>query len=213
MSPGGPDVVAEFRRAWADAGNTAVELPLVDVNQVLHDAYDVGGADSGGDLVYTRDMLWDMELRKAAAPDVYLPSVVRPGSLRKWPAEPSTDFVRVSEQRLWLDRTEFGLVLEQVHVDADRHSVYFVGVGEVVPPDGRTLRAGTGQPLFHVEHYVEGPADRPLNGWRIVHVTAVPDTALIERFAAMAADPFLREFVEIHIRDVVGRSLTRRTLG
>ena len=65
---------ALLEEAWNKPGNTVIELPPVDVNQVLRDRYE---ADPG--LRITRTMLWDMEARKAAAPDKYIPTVVRPG--------------------------------------------------------------------------------------------------------------------------------------
>jgi hypothetical protein len=50
------------------------------------------------------------------------------------------------------------------------------------------LRGGTGQPLFQVEHLVGGTEPRPLNRWRIVHLTDAPGR-LIEGFEDMAASP------------------------
>jgi len=62
-------------------------------------------------------------------------------------------------------------------------------VREVAGADGTLLRAGPGQPLFHVEHSVGGTELRPLNRWRIVHLTDAVDERLIERFERMAASP------------------------
>jgi hypothetical protein len=80
-------------------------------------------------------------------------------------------------------------------------------------PDGGVLRADRGQPLFHVEHSVGGEEGRPLNRWRIVHLTDGPGPRLPERFARMAEDPWLPEFVEIHLRDDLGVGLERRDVG
>jgi hypothetical protein len=189
--------------AWADPKTTKTELPPVDVNQVLRDHYDVAP-----DLTYTRSMLWDMEIRKASAPDMYIPSAVKPGSAEKFGA--GADFTRVSEQRLWLNRDAFGTIIEQVHLDQDRQSVEFVGLPEFQAPDRRGFTATTDQPLFHVEHWVDGVADQPLNRWRIMFLTTEPDQRLVDFFAELGQSPHLRDFVEIHIRDVLGHTLTRR---
>jgi hypothetical protein len=197
------DHVAEFARAWSDPRNTAIELPPVDVNQVLRDHYDLDR-----ELNYTRTMLWDMEVRKASAPDVYIPSVVKAGSVAKWGA--ADDFTRVSEQRLWLSPDDFGLIIEHTHLDHDKQSVVFIGAATHTAPDGRELTATTDQPLFHVDHWVDGDEDRPLNRWKIVHLTDGPDQRLIDFFEQMAKGVFLRDFIEVHIREVLGRTLTRR---
>ena len=195
---------AEFERAWSDPANTAIDFPPVDVNEVLRERYVLDR-----DLVYTRRLLWDMEVRKAAAPDLYIPSVVRPGSVSIWRSSP-TAFTRVSEQRLWLRQDEFGVVIEHVYLDERRQSVYFIGTAKYRTPNGQTIRAGGEQPLFHVEHWVEGQQDRPVNRWRIVHLTPSPDKALLDRFTTMGRDPYLREFIEVHLREVLGRTLTRK---
>lgn len=192
-----------LEQAWSAPGNTTFDLPPVDVNQVLADHYDLDR-----ELIFTRSMLWDMEVRKASAPDVYIPTVVKPGSVEKFGE--GDDFVRVSDQRLWLDQPVYGTVIEEVHLDHERHSAFFAGVAEFATPDGRTLRAGTGQPLFHVEHSVAGTEDRPLNLWRIVSLSDAPSKELEAFFAGMAEDKYLRVFIEVYIREVLGYTLTRR---
>lgn len=198
-----------FERAWSDPGNTRIELPPVDVNRVLAERY-----RTDEPLALTRDMLWDVEVRKAWRPDRYIPSVVCEGSARTWGGRPATDgndaFLRASLQRRWLEPTEYGLVLERTHLDFRERRATFVGVAELPGPDGGVLRADSGQPLFHVEHSVGGEPGRPLNRWRIVHLTEEPDPRLPERFRRMAEDPWLPEFVEIHLRDDLGVGLERR---
>lgn len=196
-------------REWATQGRTAIELPPVDVNQVLADHYDV---DRPG-FVYTGSMLWDMETRKAAAPDKYIPTVVEPGSLATFglPADGlPVDFVRVTAQRLWLEPDTYGTVIERVRLDHERRRAFFIGLSSFETPDGRTLRAGTGQPIFHVEHSVAGTEERPLNTWRIVHLTDTVDPAMTAFFEAMARDVHLRIFNEVYLREVVGLGLRRR---
>ena len=203
------DHEAEFERAWNDARNTRVELTPVDINLVLARNY-----RTNEPLTFTRTMLWDMEVKKAFRPDLYIPSVVSEGSSHNWrrqAADGTESFVRCSRQRLWLKPSERGLVLEQVFLNPARQSATFIGAAELLDRDGNLLRAGEGQPLFHVEHSVDGGELRPLNRWRIVYLTDRPEQKLIERFTR-ANDMWLREFVEIYIRRDLRIELTRKNL-
>jgi len=191
-----------FCRAWDDPAATRYELPAVDVNQVLADRYDLGRS-----LVFTRTLLWDLEARKARRPDLFIPNVVASGSAESWGE--GDVFVRRSMQRLWLEPDTYGLVLEQTRLDHTKQIVAFIGAAELPGPDGALLRAGTAQPLFHVEHSVGGAETQPLNRWRIVHLTSAPDRRLIAAFDRIAANPWLPEFIEIYIRDVLGIALSR----
>ena len=197
----------EFERAWTGPGNTGIELPPVDINLVLARHY-----RTSEPLRFTRTMLWDMEVRKAFRPDLYIPSVVSEGSSRYWRRQAEADgaesFVRCSRQRLWLEPSGHGLVLEQVFLNPARQSATFIGAAELLDKDGNLLRSGEGQPLFHVEHSVDGGEFRPLNLWRIVYLTDRPEQRLIERFT-LAKDVWLREFVEIYIRRDLKIELTR----
>jgi hypothetical protein len=193
--------------AWQAPGNTAIELPPVDVNQVLHDRYDVDN-----DFVFTGTMLWDMEVRKASHPDIYIPTVIEPGSVEKFPEsrdDRSEIFTRVSDQRLWLDQPTYGTVIEHVRVDHEQQRIFFIGAPDYRTPDGRTREAGTGQPIFHVEHSVAGTEQRPINLWRIVHLTEQVDPALREYFEQLGRDPYLRVFIEVYLRENLGVDLTR----
>lgn len=53
-----------FEEAWQDSSNTRIELPPLDVNEVLSSRYHVDES-----FTVTRDMLWDLEVRKAWRPD------------------------------------------------------------------------------------------------------------------------------------------------
>ncbi|WP_086824136.1 hypothetical protein [Allokutzneria sp. NRRL B-24872] len=192
-----------FERAWAEPGHTRSTLPPVEVNRVLAERYELDEP-----LVFTRTMLWDNEVRKARRPDLFIPYVVEAGSAAAWGGE--DEFVRRSRQRLWLEPSTSGLVLERTRLDHARQAVTFIGTAECAAEDGSTLRADTRQPLFHVEHAVAGSEEQPLNLWRIVHLTEAPDPRLVEVFERIAASPWLPEFVEIYVRDVLGRALTRR---
>ena len=200
----------EFERAWTDPRNTRIELPPVDINLVLAQYY-----RTNEPLRFTRAMLWDMEVKKAFRPDRYIPSVVSEGSSRCWRRQAVADgtesFLRCSRQRLRLKPSERGLVLEQVLLNPARQSATFIGAAELRDRKGNLLRAGQGQPLFHVEHSVDGGEFRPLNRWRIVYLTDRPEQKLIERFM-LAKDVWLREFVEIYIRRDLNIGLTRRDL-
>lgn len=192
-----------FHEAWNDPAATRYELTPLDVNKVLADRYILGTP-----LVFTRAMLWDLEVRKARHPDVFIPYVVAAGSAAAW--GDGDVFVRRSTQRLWLAPETSGPVLEQTKLDNDNQVVTFIGAAELPGPDGELLRATTQQPIFHVEHSVGGTENQPLNLWRIVHRTTAPDARLVETFARIDADPWLPEHVEIYIRDVLGITLGRR---
>jgi len=201
----------EFERAWTDPLNTRIELAPADINLVLARYY-----RTSQPLRFTRSMLGDMEVKKAFRPDLYIPSVVSEGSSRYWGRQASADgtesFLRCSRQRLRLEPSERGLVLEQVLLNPARQSATFIGAAELLDSDGNLVRAGRGQPLFHVEHSVDGGEFRPLNRWRIVYLTDRPERKLIERFA-LAKEVRLREFVEIYIRRDLKIELTRRDLS
>ena len=201
---------AAFERAWTNLSNTRIELPPVDINRVLAEYY-----RTNKPLRFTRTMLWDMEVKKAFRPEVYIPSVVAAGSARYWRRRSAADgaesFLRCSQQRLRLEPSRRGLVLEQVFLNPSRRSVTFIGAAELPDEDGNLLRAGEGQPLFHVEHSAVGDELRPLNRWRIVYLTDRPDQELTERLT-LAKDVWLREFVEIYIRRDLKIELTRRDL-
>jgi hypothetical protein len=201
------DHAAVFDKAWAEEGNTAIELPAVDVNHILDRRYSVQTATH-----FTGASLWDMEVKKATAPDVYLPTVVRPGSVERFPSAfrgLTEYFTRISDQRLWLDGTRHGRVIEHVQLDHAGRRAFFLGAPEFRTPDGRDLQAGSEQPLFHVEHSVEGTEARPLNIWRIVLITPTFDEALAEHFRSIGADPYLRDFIEIYLRRDLQRDLHR----
>ncbi len=202
----------EFERAWADPSNTRFELPSVDVNRVLAEHY-----RTSEPLTFTRTMLWDMEVRKAWRPDRYIPSVVQKGTAGTWSSQSAAggaeSFLRSSQQHLWLKPTEYRLVLEQVYLDPSQQKVTFIGAAELSDGDGNFLRAGTRQPLFHVEHSVGGDESRPLNKWRIVHLTDRPEHRLVELFTRMANDLWLPEFIEIYIRSELNIELTRNDIA
>jgi hypothetical protein len=202
------DHEAIFEQAWTAPGTTPVELPAVPVNDVLRDRYDVRPP-----FAYTGTQLWDMEVRKAAAPDRYIPTVVKAGSASRFPSTRHgqlEDFTRVSDQRLWAEPDRYATIVEHVRLDHEHRRAFFIGADRFETPDGRVVTAGAGQPLFHVEHSVAGPEDAPLNLWRIVHLTDTPDPTLTAAFQDLANDRYLRVFIEVHLREDLGRELVRR---
>ena len=207
---GPPSHEAAFERTWTDPDNTRIELDPVDINRTLARYY-----RTNKPLRFTRTMLWDMEVKKAFRPDLYIPSVVTKGSSHFWKRQAlgggAESFVRCSRQRLWLEPSKHGLVLERVFLNPVRQRVTFIGTAELPGRDGNPLRAGEGQPLFHVEHSVDGSESRPLNLWRIVFLTDGPGQQLINRFT-LAKNVWLREFVEIYIRRDLKIALNRREL-
>jgi AcrR family transcriptional regulator len=203
-----PPFETEFAHAWDHPGHTHYQLPDIDVNKVLATRY-----SSGGPLAFTRGMLWEMEVRKAASPGTYIPSVVQGGSDQSWNrhrGDGGEYLDRCSMQRLWRDPQRHELILERAFLNHDEQKITFLGVPQLTGPDGTLLRAGTGQPLFHVEHSVGGTDAQPLNRWRIVHHTNTNDTRLLESFAHMAASPWLAEHTEIYIRHDLGIELIRK---
>ncbi|MCZ6828424.1 MAG: hypothetical protein O7F73_02330, partial [Gammaproteobacteria bacterium] len=109
--------------------------------------------------------------------------------------------------------TLYGLVLEQVYLNPTQQKVAFIGAAEIPDLDRNLLRAGAGQPLFHVEHSIDGDESQPLNRWRIAHLTNKLKQGLTERFTLMANDVWLPEFIEIYIRNDLNIRLTRRDVS
>jgi hypothetical protein len=204
-----PPFEAEFARAWDTPSHTRYRLPDTDVNAVLAARY-----TTSAPLALTRAMLWDMEARKAARPGAYIPYVVQAGSDRSWnrhDGDGGEYLDRCSMQRLWLAPHRYELILERAFLNHREQKITFLGVPELTGPDGTRLHAGTGQPLFHVEHSVGGGSEeQPLNQWRIVHLTEAVDDNLIAVFEHLAASPGLAEHTEIYIRHDLGIQLTSK---
>lgn len=202
------DFEAEFERAWANLAHTRAELPDVDVNRLLSERY-----RTSVPLVFTRTMLWDVEVRKAASPADYIPFTVADGSASVWArgAAPGGGeyFLRSSRQRLWLQPDQYATVLERVYLNHREQRVTFLGAQELENSGGKLVHAGTTQPLFHVEHSVGGAELEPLNRWRIVHLTEHVDDRLLARFSQLAEQAWLPEYLEIYIRRDLGLELTR----
>lgn len=197
--------IEEFERAWRNPQHTVVELEPLDVNTMLPQYY-----NPSEPVRLTRTLLWDADEKKAWDPHSYIPHVVREG--QSWGRTTLTEgderFLRASQQRAWTGDA-FGQVLEEVYLSPREYKVVFLGRAEMLSDDGRTLRAGGHQPLFHVEHAVGGTDARPLNLWRIVHLTPEKDDALAQQQATAFAEVW-RQFIAISVERELGIKLTRR---
>jgi len=200
---------AIFAAAWNRDGHTSIEFDPLDVNQVLADGYD--GVEG---LALTRTQLWKMEVRKAARPDLFIPGMIRAGTARSWGRRELEGgdevFIRVSEQRLWLQPDSFGAVIEACYLNHTSQEVTFIGLPEVKDDAGRTVTASPKQPLFHVVHGVIGEEEAPLNTWRIVHLASDEHGALSKCFEQMSQASGLPEYVERYIEDVLKHPLIRK---
>jgi hypothetical protein len=156
-------------------------------------------------------MIWDMEAKKAWDPLTYIPYVV--SEARSWGRHTlqagSERFFRSSMQRGWIT-PERGRVLEDVYISSAVQDIFFMGRAQMPGEDGNTLAASQFQPLFHVEHGVDGAEEEPLNLWRIVLLTPQRDRRYEEPFEQMVRAGLLPGFIEIYIEKDLGVRLTRR---
>ncbi len=161
---------SEFEKAWTNPSYTHIELTPLDVNHILSTYY-----TTEPKLTFTRSMLWEVERKKAWNPEVYIASVIEKGSGKSWQKQALKDgnevFVRSTKQRQWLHSDRYGEVFEKVFLNNKEQKVTFIGVSELTDESGARLYTKNPQPLFHVEHGVAGTDSRPLNTWRIVHLT------------------------------------------
>jgi hypothetical protein len=200
------DAVEQFEKDWQNTAFTQAALDPVDVNHVLSTYY-----TTSKPVKFTREMLWDVERRKAWDPKTYIPHVVSEG--KSWGRQIRDNgdetFTRWSHQRQWLTG-KYGVVIEKVTLLNKEQRVIFLGASEAEEAPGQILEATVTQPLFHVEHGVDGSEDNPLNTWRIVHLTLEKDQALTKRFDNFRDPTILPIYIEIYIRDVLGIGLTRK---
>ncbi len=195
-----------FADAWANPRYTRLERPPVDVNAVLAKHYRLSRP-----VAFTRTQLWDMEVRKAFRPDIYIPAAVQEGSAGTWNVRDLgagvQSFYRRTNQRQRLV-PGYDLVLEQVRVNPANGKVTFIGASELPGEGGTMLRAGTQQPLFHVEHVATGTETQPINEWRLVHLTDGPDQRLIDHFTR-SENVYLPQFLEVYLSEVLNVEFTR----
>ena len=202
----------EFERAWAEPRYTQTGPFSVNVNEQIQQFFRTNKA-----LTFTRTMMWDNEVRKGWRPDTYIASAIRPGSVRNWGGTYSADdvetFARVSVQRQWLSPQEYGSVVERVRAYHQKHKIVFIGTSELRDDTGTLVRADTKQPLFYIEHWVEGAENEPVASFRAVFLTErhnplIPET--MDRFLASFKTPGFPEFIPIYIRRDLNISLEPR---
>lgn len=195
----------EFNQAWNNPNHTRIDLEGVDVNDILTKYY-----SASAPVRLTTPMLWDAEAKKFWDPKTYIPLVVREG--RSWGRKALADgqecFLRASQQRAWKDENGSGQVLEEVYLSPRERTVVALGRAKFLGDDGAPFQAGDHQPLFHVEQSVGGTEARPLNRWRIVHLTTEKDDELAKR--QMGTVKVLQDFVAIYVEKDLGIKLTRR---
>lgn len=187
---------SEFEKAWNNPNYTQVKLDDIPINETLACNYDLEKP-----VLFTRLLLWDVEAKKAWDPKTYIPYVVRKGS--SWGKETFENgdeiFVRASEQRLWMTPALYGEVFEKVFLNHKEQKATFIGTDTLDDSDGKLIHAERKQPLFHVQHSVEGEEGHPFNVWRIVHLTPERDEELAQAIKKLNAPNRVPGFVEIYI--------------
>jgi len=199
------DASKQFEKAWQNPAYTQIELEPVDINGVISKYY-----TTSKPVHFTKDMLWDMERRKAWDPKTFIPHVVSEGHSwgRKQLGNGDESLIRWSKQRQW-KTGNYGIVIEQVALLNKEQKAIFIGLSQTVDDSDKTIHASTTQPLFHVEHGVAGTYDRPLNTWRIVHLTKAKDQELIEKFKTYRDPTTLPMYVVVYIEKVLGVNITK----
>ena len=151
--------LSEFNNSWGSHKFITIELEPLDINKVLQKYYNFTSQ-----FTMTKSQLWDMEIKKASRPDLFIPSVIKSGSAASWGRKTVGNidtFVRVSKQRLWLKNDVYGIVIENVHVDHKSQLVTFVGESTTLSNEHSTYSTTDKQPLFHVQHGVIGEEPPP----------------------------------------------------
>ena len=201
------DAEEVFEQAWNNPENTRIRLDDVDINETLSRYY-----ETSIPVNFTRQMLWDMETKKAWNPIVYIPYVVREGKSwgREVLANGDETFVRSSQQKQWLNGDVYEEVFEEVYLNHKDQRATFLGTHHLKDSSGESLYLKNQQPLFHVQHSVEGEENNPINGWRIVLLTEGKDQKLIEHFSGLNDPTVLPGFVEIYIERDLQIPLSRK---
>lgn len=200
--------VTRFEQDWQNPSYTQITLDPTDINEVLTKYY-----TTSKPILFTRKMLWDVERLKAWDPKVYIPHVVNEAhSWNRITLENGDEsFIRWSNQKQWKTGA-YSKVIETVNLLNKEQKVIFLGLSKAVDEHGKTIVASDTQPLFHVEHGVGGSEDKPLNTWRIVHLTSNKDEELIKRFENFKDSKILPSYIEIYIKSILQADVTKREL-
>jgi hypothetical protein len=189
------DAQNEFEKCWNNLAYTIIQLADVDINQTLSN-YTLSKP-----IHFTKEMLWNMEKKKAWNPEKYIPYVIKEGTARSWDKHPCPTtngeiFVRCSQQKLWLNPDEYENIYEEVYVNDQAQLITFLGAKSL---PGCTEVPSPKQPLFHVQHGVSGSEERPINTWRIVHLTETKDIQLINHFKNFSSPGKLPGYIKEYI--------------
>lgn len=188
----------EFERAWNNPSYTQIKLDDIDINRTLAMHY-----ETAFPVDFTRQMLWDVETKKAWDPKTYISYVVKDG--KSWGKEILANgdemFVRSSQQKQWLNREVYEEVFEEVYLNHKEQKATFLGTQYLEDSSGEILQLKNEQPLFHVQHSVEGEENNPINVWRIVHLTDAKDQNIIEHVKKLNNPTIVPGFVEIYIEN------------
>lgn len=201
------DDVLLFEKDWSTAHHTQFTLESKDLNLVLDTYY-----ETSAPVHFTKDMLWDMDRKKAWDPLSYIPYVVSEGYSwgKKEEDNGNVTFMRWSMQKQWKTGTP-GMVIEKVTLLNKEQRAVFIGIPEATDDMGRHLKASEEQPLFHVEHGVGGQdEDHPTNTWRVVHLTQQKDTELMERLSALARPDILPGYLLKYTEKDLGVSVHKK---
>ncbi|MBX9804298.1 MAG: hypothetical protein K2Y18_00935 [Alphaproteobacteria bacterium] len=200
------DAKVQFEADWQNPSYTQITLDPVDVNHVLSTSY-----ETSKPLHFTRTMLWKLERKKAWNPLKYIPHAVNEG--RSWGRETleggDETLTRTTQQRQWKTGIH-AQVLEKAYLLNKEQRVIFIGLSDARDDKGALLHTANSQPLFHVEHGVGGTEDKPLNTWRIVHLTREKDQDLLVRFANFRDPNTLPMYIEVYIEKDLGIKLTKK---
>src|SRR5262249_32226011 len=90
----------------------------------------------------------------STSPSWYTPGARMSGTGKRTPAA-ITSCVHQSSAS-GLRPGEYGTVLERVYLNHQEQKATFIGTSSVTDAAGHQVLAGTGQPIFHVEHSVGG---------------------------------------------------------
>jgi len=182
----------EFEQAWNNPAYTQAELDDVNINEVLSEYY-----ETPRPLSFNRQMLWDVETKKAWDPKTYIPYVVRDGN--SWGREILDNgdevFVRSSEQKQWLNSEIYEVVFEKVYLNHKDQKATFIGS----KAENDSIQHQNQQPIFHVQHSIQGEENCPINVWRIVYLTEKKEPRFIEELQKRHDPTKLPGFVEIYI--------------
>ncbi len=197
----------EFERAWNQPAYTQIKLDDVDINQTLDKYY-----ETSAPVNFTRKQLWDMETKKAWDPKTYISYVVKDGKSwgREYLENGDEIFVRSSQQKQWLNGEVYEEVFEKVYLNHKEQRATFLGSQSLKSSSGECLQLKNQQPLFYVQHSVEGEENNPINVWRIVHLTEGKDQKLLKRFEQFKDPKELPGFVEIYIEKDLHISLSHK---